>query len=94
MTTVELLFRDVRSGEVVSVEYNGGYSLLEAAEWEYTDYNRELLEIESLSMYLDPKVLNEYEVEIINDYEIMNTSIDDLVNGGKLYEILKNKYGL
>ena len=93
MKTIEFLYQDNKTFEVYTVELPTEMSLLNAAD-NTTNVYSELLEIETLEMYLDPKILNDYRIEILNDYEIMSSSVEELVNNGKLYNILRSKYGL
>ena len=93
MKTIEFLYQDNKTFEVYTVELPAGMSLLNATDNTPNVYS-EILEIETLEMYLDPKILNDYRIEILNDYEIMSSSVEELVNNGKLYNILRSKYGL
>ena len=93
MKTIEFLYQDNKTFEVYTVELPAEMSLLNAAD-NTTNVYSELLEIETLEMYLDHKILNDYRIEILNDYEIMSSSVEELVNNGKLYNILRSKYEL
>lgn len=93
MKTIEFLYQNNKTFEVYTVGLPIEMSLLNAADNTPNGYS-ELLEIETLEMYLDPNILNDYRIEILNDYEIMSSSVDELVNNGKLYNILRSKYGL
>ena len=93
MKTIEFLYQDNKTFEVYTVELPAKMSLLNATDNTPNVYS-ELLEIETLEMYLDSKILNDYRIEILNDYEIMSSSVEELVNNGKLYNILRSKYGL
>ena len=88
----EFIVEDQITKEQTSVFYSGDCSLSYVALAEGMN-GMDLDEEATLSNYMDPKIIENYRVEIINDNDIYsNYGISDLVNEYGLFYLLNEKF--
>ena len=79
---------DREAEEMTSVWYSGDYSMIDLEDI-LAEENLELDELQTLQLYLDHVWVRNNIDEVLNNREIMNTSLKELLNDYKIYEMAK-----